>query len=397
MSSTFTVAEVMGQEVAKPTTPMITKATIASVMLALVGVCAGLYAQYVGHHNAFANTREMPWGILIANYAYFAIISTGLCLLSVLSHIFGNNRLTPLANRMVYLSIVVIFGGFVIIGLELENPHRMLLYNIISPNLTSNIWWMGTLYGMAVGFMFLEFYLIMAGKYSFALVLGVFGALAELAANTNLGAVFSTLSARPFWYGSQLPVYFLASAVLTGAAALTVFTSWSYKLQDEEMSPEIRKGIEGAGKVMFTTLILIAVATSWKFISCFVGGTEEGRLAALTLLNGPLATNFWVFEIAVGMLFPLVIMTLSRMKSVSALTTAAIMILIGAYFQRYDLVVAGQIIPVFNADGTMQNALAYMPSLTEFLVALGGFGVVASGYMFGEHFLGKVFRQAGHN
>ncbi|MFZ5774224.1 MAG: NrfD/PsrC family molybdoenzyme membrane anchor subunit [Thermodesulfobacteriota bacterium] len=394
MLNTFSLSEVAEQKVA---TPAVTKATIICALIALTGVGAGLYAQYVGHHNAFANTREMPWGILISNYAYFAIISTGLCLLAVLSHIFGHNRLTALANRMVYLSIVVIFGGFTIIGLELENPHRMLLYNMLSPNLTSNIWWMGTLYSMAVGFMFVEFYLILTKKYSTAVTLGVCGALAEVAANTNLGAVFATLSARPFWYGSQLPVYFLASAVMTGAAAIILFSNWAYKMRGEEMSQSTREGLQGAGKVMFSTLILLMVATVWKFIAAFVGGTEEARLAALSLLQGPLATNFWVFETVIGMLAPVVVITLSRMKSMQALSLAALMVLVGAYFQRYDIVVAGQLVPVYNGWENLPTYFSYMPSAAELLVALGGFGVVGAGFLLGERFFGKAFRHTGNH
>ena len=394
MSNTFSIAEVAEEKVA---TPIVTKATILCAVLALVGVGAGLYAQVVGHEHAFNNTREMPWGILIANYAYFAIISTGLCLLAVLSHIFGHNRLTPLANRMVYLSIVVIFGGFTIIGLELENPHRMLLYNMLSPNLTSNIWWMGTLYSMAVGFMFVEFYLILTKKYSLAVTLGVLGALAELAANTNLGAVFATLSARPFWYGSQLPVYFLASAVMTGSAAIILFSNWAYKMRGEEMSQSTREGLQGAGKVMFSTLVLLIIATTWKFIAAFAGGTEDARLAALSLIQGPLAMNFWVFETVVGMLAPIVVMTLSRMKSQQALSAAALMVLVGAYFQRYDIVVAGQIVPIYTGWDELPTYLSYIPSVSEFLVALGGFGVVGMGFLLGERFFGKAFRHSGHH
>lgn len=395
MATTFSLAELAEQRVA---TPRFNKATIFFVLLTLLGIGAGLYAQVVGHHHAFANTREMPWGIMIAGYAYFAIISTGLCLLAVLSHIFGSNRLTPLANRMVFMSIVVIFGGFLIIGLELENPHRMLLYNMLSPNLTSNIWWMGTLYSMAVGFMFVEFYLILTKKYSLAVALGVCGALAEVAANTNLGAVFATLGARPFWYGSQLPIYFLASAIMTGAAAIILFTAWAAKMRGEELDQVTRDGLQGAGKVMFTTLVLIVVATTWKFIATFSGGVEEARMAAISLLKGPLATNFWVFEVAVGMLFPILILTFSRMKSVPALSAAALMILVGAFFQRYDLVVAGQLVPVYHGWDELPTYFAYLPSSAEFLSTLGGFGVVGAGFLLGERFFGKAFRPtAGHH
>ncbi|MFH7319148.1 NrfD/PsrC family molybdoenzyme membrane anchor subunit [Desulfurivibrio sp. D14AmB] len=386
-------------ELAEPEvgTPAINKATIMFVVFILLGVGAGLYAQVVGHLAAFNNTREVAWGILISNYAYFAIISTGLCLLAVVSHIFGSNRLAPLANRMVFLSIIVIFGAFLIIGLELKNPHRMLLYNMLSPNITSNIWWMGTLYSMAVGFMLVEFYLILSKRYALAVTLGVLGALAEVAANTTLGAVFATIPARPLWYGSQLPIYFLASAVMTGAAAIIMFTTIAHRMRGEEMSAATREGLQGAGKVMLLTLVLIAVATVWKFVAPFVGGTEEGRMAALSLLKGPLSFNFWVFETVIGMALPFVLLLLTRMQNYKVLFYAAIMILVGAYFQRYDLVVAGQLVPVYAGWDSLPTYLAYKPSLVELLICLGGFGVVGAGFLLGERFFGKAFRYSGHH
>ena len=378
-------------------TPAISKTTVLFVLMALAGLGAGAYAFITGHHHAYANTREMPWGILISSYAFFAITSTGLCLLAAISHIFGGNKLAPLANRMVYLSIVTIISGFTLIGLELENPWRLAIYNILSPNLTSNIWWMGTLYGMAVGFMFLEFYLILTKKYSLAVALGVMGALAEVAANTNLGAVFATLSARPFWYGSQLPVYFLTSAFLSGAAAIVLFTQFAYKMRGEEMSKDTYEGLQSASKVMALLIFMVGVATAWKFIAYFVGGSEAGRIAAASLLSGPLSTNFWVFEIIIGLVIPMLILVGSGMKSVQAMSTAALMVLVGQFFNRYDLVVAGQLVPVLQGLKDMPTYFSYTPSLAEFMVTLGGLGVTGAGFLLGERFFGKAFRHSGHH
>ena len=394
MMNGFSIAAVSEPRVAKP---MVSKATVLFLLMALVGVGAGVYAFAVGHHHAYANTREMPWGILISSYAFFAITSTGLCLLAAISHIFGGNRLAPLANRMVYLSIVTILSGFTLIGLELENPWRMLLYNVLSPNLTSNIWWMGTLYGLAVGFMFVEFFLILTGRFKLAVSLGVAGALAEVAANTNLGAVFATLSGRPFWYGSQLPVYFLASAFLSGAAAVVLFTHLAYRIRGEQMDEDTLAGMQSAGKVVAFMLFLTGVATVWNFISHFVGGTEGGRLAADSLLAGPLSTNFWVFEVTVGLLLPLFILVGSRMKSVQAMSTAALMVLVGQFFARFDLVVAGQQVPEFLGYNNLPTYMHYMPSATELLVVVGGMGVLGAGFLLGERFFGRAFKHSGHH
>ncbi len=394
MSNAFSLAEVAEPKVA---TPAISKTTIVMLLLAVIGVGAGAYAFIAGHHHAYANTREMPWGILISSYAFFAITSTGLCLLAAISHIFGGNKLAPLANRMVFLSIVTILAAFTTIGLEIENPHRMLIYNMLTPNFTSNIWWMGTLYGMAVGFLFLEFYLILTKKYKLAVMLGVLGALAEVAANTNLGAVFATLSARPFWYGSQLPVYFLASAFLSGAAAIVLFTHFAYKMRGAEMSKDTFDGLQAASKVVALLLFLIGVATAWKFIAYYVGGTEAGRIAADSLIKGPLSVNFWVFEVIIGLVMPLLILVGSQMRSVQAMSTAALLVLVGQFFQRYDMVVVGQQVPVFSGFNDLPTYFSYIPSTAEFLVTLGGIGVAGAGFLLGERFFGKAFRHSGHH
>ncbi|MBU0728466.1 MAG: polysulfide reductase NrfD [Proteobacteria bacterium] len=386
-------------DVAEPkmATPAVNKATLTFLMLAAIGLSAGLYAFYAGHHQVYNNTREMPWGILIAGYAFFAITSTGLCLLAAISHLFGGNQMAALSNRMVFLSIVTIIGGFSLIGVEIENPHRMLLYNVLTPNFTSNIWWMGTLYGMAVGFMFVEFFLILNKRYKIAVVLGVAGALAEVMANTNLGAVFATLSGRPFWYGSQLPIYFLASAFMSGAAAIIIFTHFAYKLRGRQMEPAVLKGVQSAGKVLALLLFLIVVATAWRFIAFFVGGTELGRTAAEGILSGPLAVNFWVFEITVGLAIPLGLLISSGMKRVPLMALAAFMTLVGQFFQRYDLVVAGQLVPIYDGWDNLPTYFSYIPSLAEFMVTFGGIFVVCAGFLLGERFFGKAFDDFGHH
>jgi len=400
MGSNFSLAATVSSIAAaaepKVGRPAINRMTLLFMLFLLAGLGAGIYAFVAGHHVAYANTREMPWGLLIAGYAFFAITSTGLCLLAALSHIFGGNRLAPLANRMVFLSIVTIIAGFFMIGLELENPWRLAIYNILSPNLTSNIWWMGTLYGMAVAFMLVEFFLILTGRLGMAVALGVMGALAEVMANTNLGAVFATLSAHPFWYGAQLPVYFLASAFMSGAAAIILFTHFAHSIRGEKVEGQELVGVQGAGKVLAGLLFLIAVSTAWKFIAFYTGGEETGRLAADSLISGPMATNFWVFEIGVGMVIPILILVLSGFRSVQAMSTAALLALVGGFFQRYDLVVVGQQVPHFIGYDDLPTYLHYMPSLSEFLVLLGSLGLAGAGFLLGERFFGKAFRY-GHD
>lgn len=392
MTNGFSITATTEPAVVSSTT---NKLAIISGLIVALGLGAGLYAFYAGHHHVYNNTREMPWGILISSYAFFAITSTGLCVLAAISHLFGGNKLAPLANRMVWLSIITIIGGFTLIGLELESPWRMAIYNIISPNLTSNIWWMGTLYGMAVGMMLLEFFLILTKQYKLAVVLGVAGALAEIAANTNLGAVFATLAGRPFWYGSQLPIYFLASAFMSGAAAIILFTHYAQVMRGRKLDATTFTAVQSAAKVVAFMLVLLTVATVWRMISFYVGGVEDGRVAADALLNGPLAINFWLFEVIIGMVLPLGLLLMTRLNSVGAMSLASLMVLVGQFFSRYDLVVAGQLTPQFLGWDNLPTFLGYVPSVAEIMLTMAGLGIVGLTFILGERFFGKAFDDHG--
>ncbi len=392
MNLGFSLTATSDPEAAKPGVNL---ATAFFGLFLGVGVLVGCYAFIAGHEHVYNNTRDIPWGILISTYAFLAMTSTGLCVLAAVSHLYGGNKLAPTANRLVWGSLITIMGAFTCIGFELEGPHRMLLYNIISPNITSNIWWMGTLYGLAVGIMIVEFWLILTRQYKTAALVGIAGALAEIAANTCLGGVFATLPSRPFWYGGIVPMLFISSAIMQGAAAAIIFNYFATKIRGKELDETMNGAIQAAGKVMFFMLVMIVVATFWRLVPYYVGGTDNGRLAADALLSGPLSTNFKFFELSIGMIIPLILMIITKLKSPLMLVISAALVLLGMFFARYDMVVAGQMVPHYLGWDNLPNFLSYSPSVGEILVTLAGFGLIGVGFLQGERFFGKSLSDAG--
>ena len=364
-------------------------------ILTIIGVAMGLYGFYAGHEHVYNTTREMPWGLLISTYAFCAITSTGLCVLAAISHIHGGTKLAPLANRMVWLSLISIIGGFMMIGLELENPWRMAIYNIITPNFTSNIWWMGTLYGVAVGMMFVEFFLILTKRYKVAIALGVIGALAEMAANTNLGSVFASLASRPFWFGAQIPIYFLGCAFLSGAAATIFFTYLAFRMRQRQIDQDTMEAFQTGGKIMALALLLVGISTAWRYINLMCGGVEQAGLGAAAILTGPLSFNFWVFEIMIGMLFPLALLVMTKFKSAPAMALSSLLVLVGMFISRYDMVVAGQLPPVYGGWDNLPSLFSYTPSIFEMAVTMAGLAFIGATFILGERFFGRAFDDHG--
>lgn len=389
-----TLTEILSQSqdthLASPTMNRVATFLLIAIVL---GLGCGVASFFIGHDRAYNYTRAVPWGLLISTYAFWAITSTGLCIYAAISHLFGGTKMALVSNRMVWMSIICIFGAFATIGVEIASPQRMLIYNILSPNPTSNIWWMGTLYGLAVGCMIVEFFGILTGLARIALILGTLGAVAEILANSCLGGVFATLPSRPYWYGGQLPIYFLSAAFLSGAAATVFFNYLAYAIRHKEMSPGTQEAIKSAAKAMTLALILYAVATFWRLIMYFVGGPELGRMAAEALVSGPLSTNFWVIEVGLGLVIPLGLILWSRLQNLTLLAGSGILILLGQFVARYDLITAGLLVPATPGWDNAPRYLSYTPSPFEFAVVVGSVAVVGLGFLLGERVFGQLFEQ----
>jgi molybdopterin-containing oxidoreductase family membrane subunit len=279
-------------------------------LLTLVGVAFGVHALFIGHEHAYAVTREVPWGLMLAAYVFFVVTSTGLCLVSSIGHVFGVEAFKPIAKRSVFLAISTIIAGFVVIAFEIENPWRMAIYNVISPNITSNIWWMGTLYGAYLFFMLIEFALLQMGNHKVAGMMGLMGVIAGVAAHSNLGAVFGLLNGREFWHGPYMPIYFITSAMMSGCAAVIFFHWLGYKLNGWKMSPALQSSLSSVAKLGALLYAVIMFFTTWKILSGISGHPPGKYEAMMSILTGPYAKNFWIAEIGMGMVIPFVIILL---------------------------------------------------------------------------------------
>ncbi|MCP3889083.1 MAG: polysulfide reductase NrfD [Desulfobulbaceae bacterium] len=359
-------------------------------LLTVIGVGAGVHSLYVGHEHTFGVSRGVPWGVLIAAYVFFVVTSTGLCIVSSVGHVFGFENFNPIAKRAVFLSIATIVAGFLVIAFEIENSWRMPVGNVIGANPTSNIWWMGTLYGAYLFFMMIEFVMLQKNLHKVATAFGLMGLLTGVVAHSNLGAVFGLLNGREFWHGPYMPIYFITSAAMSGCVAIIFFTYIAYKFNGWKMSEEIKLSLESVAKMGALMMAIIIFFTSWKMITG-VTGQPPGKFEAMqALLTGPYAMNFWVGEVLLGMVLPFVIILAVKGRNMNALFVASLAGMIGIFFMRYDLVIVGQLVPAYHGMGLVDYPvlLTYVPSLHENLVVIGGIAFCALIFLMGE----RLFR-----
>lgn len=369
--------------------PIYLSGVILFALLFIAGFVTGIYSVYFeGSRHAYGTSREIPLAMLIATYIFFVVASTGLCLVSSIGHIFGVRAFQPIGKRAVLLSVITILSGFLVIGLELENPFRLALYLFASPNFSSNIWWMGTLYACEVVLLIIEFIYLMLDRHRISAVVGFFGILFGVAAISNLGGVFAMLNGREFWYGPYLPIFFIASAVMMGCAAIIFFTVIAYRIRGAALDGPVARSLAAVGKLLMLMLAVVLFFTIWRMVSLTGGGTEK-LMVLDALVSGPYAFNFWVMEIGLGIVLPFALLLGSRGTRIGIMFLAAVLMILGAFFARLQMVVAGQIVPLYWDLGVLEFSRlhAYAPTWREVMVVLAGVGFCGAAFLLGE----KIF------
>ncbi len=342
-----------------------------------------------GQEDAYGISREFPWGLLLVGYVFLVVSSTGLCLVSSLGHLWGFKQFNAIGKRAIWLSFATLVGGFYIIFWELGGPFELQVLRLIEYffpfHYKSPILWMGLLYGLYMVFILLEFYFLVTKQWKKAFIWGLLGFITGIAAHSNLGAVFGFNIARPFWHGVFLPIYFILSALISGTA-LSIFIQYFSNNGKFSSDSESMTTLRSLAKLLVLFLGIMLFFEIWKTITSLYGHPHMKYEAMMALVSGPLSTNFWYFEIGLGILVPSILLLLSKFKSPTVILVSAISVMIGIYFMRFDLVYAGQIVTVTSGYLPQTTYLNYTPTLAEVTIFISSLGVAGLVYFIGEKY-----------
>ena len=367
----------------------------------VLGLCvmaaagAGGYATLVGHENTYNVTRGVPWGILIANYVFLAISCSGLCMISSLGHVFGFQNFEVISRRAILMAILCLLGAFFSIGMDLEHPFNM-IYTLLSPNFSSGIWWMGTIYGLYLMVLLAEFYALMTNNHRMSNITGTAGFLFAIAAPSVLGSVFGLTLARPFWHGAFLPVYIIITALVSGTALITLVMYFHHTVCELEFDDRDKGIIRFLGRILAIMLFILMFSVFWNVI-VGIYGHEPGRYEpVMALLSGSLSINFWVFEILIGLAIPLYLL-MRHNRTPRGTMLASLFAVVGMFFMRYDMTIGGQLNPLRSpAEGLSNGLFTYVPSYTELTIVIGCIAFSLMVYTIAEKLLPLDLESEGH-
>lgn len=365
---------------------------ILGAIFLIIGLIGVIFVLFKGHEAAYGVTREVPWGLLIGTYAYFVIISTGLAFIGGLAHTFGIRSFENIGKRIVFLAFFTLLAGFTQIGMELGHPFRLMIYFLLSPNFKAPIVWMGIFYSIELVILAFELYMVFFPKkfsHTHFKIIGFLALFVGVLATSNLGFVFGSINARPFYHGIYFPIFLVVTGIGGGCALLLVVHNLLYKFS---IPLRQRESMYALGKLMGICITFAALMVFWKIVSSLFTEPKGAYEAVLTLLFGKFSVNFWLGEVVLTYLLPILLIVLSKANNVKFISIAGFSYLIGLFFTRYDFIVAGQLPlmrePHWGSGVKALNGLAvYSPSAIEIAVFCLAIGIFTTLYFLSERYL----------
>lgn len=324
---------------------------IAVIGISLIIIIVALYMAFYGYNldQIEEQVFDVPWGLDVVGYTYFALMATGSSIVNSVYTIFGYKGEKEAYPRMikygVWFSLATIFPAWLMVLLSLAKPFNF-AYILVFHRISSRITWMAILYTFFALMLVIELlYMILSESFArlrqikyAELTIGILVLTATVAVHTNLGEVFGSLISMPAWYGPWLALYFILSAVLLGAAGQFIFLLPLFA-KDE--------GVKSFMLRYYNLLFLIGISVySLDFIWIVISGWYSRETiwpVYYTMLYGSEAPIFWGVEVLIGLIIPIFLSTYGVMKkNLAASVLSAAFLLIGGFASKYTLIILPQ-------------------------------------------------------
>jgi Ni/Fe-hydrogenase subunit HybB-like protein len=383
------------------------------VAILAVFMVAGLVAAVIVFTRGLVVTNLsdlVPWGLWITIDLSAIALSAGAFTLSAAVYLLGLKHLQPVARTAVFIGIIGYSVAMLMLLLDIGRPdrfwHAIAFWNIHSP-----LWEVTMCVCLYFMVLLLEVTPIfgesdwmqrhwprpakyMTNVHHLAPILAVLGLGLSMLHQSSLGATYGVLKARPIWYRPGLAVLFIVSAIVAGPA-LTVLAS---KVAGR-LTPRAKVNdnlLDQVSRFIGWALIAYLYLRFWDALSMSYT-YEPARSEGLNLLTqGPLAFNFWVGEILLGIAIPMIILLSTRLRKQPRLHMLALLLVVGGLIAyRWDVNLVGQLI----VSGVFPQEIIplythYIPSLIEFAAGAGVIAFALLAFTLGVRYLKVVDHSA---
>lgn len=395
------------------------------VLFALGAV--GWYDRLIHGHESANYGSLVPWGLWVAAYIYFSGLSAGSFLISTLVYVFDMRRFEKIGRIALFTALVTLFLALLSIWVDLGHMGRAWKVMIYA-NFGSPMAWMIWLYTLYAVVLVLEmWYVVRADLVQSAGLPGIRGRIyrgmtrwsrdvsrerlsqdrrrVRILATVGVpiavmfpggvGALFGVVAARPHWHSGLFPILFLLSALTSGGGLLMVIVAIF-----QDGLRRNRETVLALGRLVLILLLLDLLFQASELLTAFYGGVP-GHVAGLRLvMGGPHWWVFWVWQLGLGGLVPVLLLTLPTRRDPRWASLAGFLVAAGFIGVRLNIVIPGlvpeEIRGLGEAIASPRLMPHYFPGMSEWLVTIGIVGLGLLLFGFGEMLLPRESEEVEH-
>jgi menaquinone reductase, integral membrane subunit len=370
-------------------TPWTTWLAFLGVLL-LGGLVAGILVFWKG--LGITNLTDLvPWGLWITIDLSSIALGAGAFSLCAGVYLFGLKRYQPIARTATFIGLISYTMATLALILDIGKPERF-WHSMIYWNTHSLLWEVTMCVILYLSVLLLETMPILAnlewlrkrlpriaslmeGVHHYAPVLAIIGLGLSSLHQSSLGAAYGVIKARPFWFKPEMSVLFMLSAIV-GGISLTLFASMlSARLTSKAKINDAL--IERVAHFVGYLLIGYFYFRAWDALS-MTYAYDPGRSEGLHLITkGSLAFNFWIVEMLLGMIVPMILLLYKPTRTNRFWRMVALfLVAIGVVAFRWDTNITGFLVVMPYVPGQAIAYTSYKPSLVE---VMAGAAIIAYG------------------
>jgi Ni/Fe-hydrogenase subunit HybB-like protein len=360
-------------------------------IILLGGLVGGIFVLWKG--LGITNLTDLvPWGLWITIDLSSIALGAGAFSLCAGVYLFGLKRFQPIARTATFVGLIGYTMATLALILDIGKPERF-WHSLVYWNTHSLLWEVTMCVVLYLTVLVFESMPIIANLewlrkrlpkiaslmgrvHHYAPFLAIIGLGLSSLHQSSLGATYGVIKARPFWFKPEMSVLFMLSAIV-GGISLTLFASMlSSRLTKKAKINDAL--IERVAQFVGYLLIGYFYFRAWDALSQTYA-YDPGRSEGLHFLTkGPLAFNFWIVEMLLGMIVPMILLLYkpTRMNRFWRML-ALLLVAAGVVAFRWDTNIAGLLVVMPYVPGQPIAYASYRPSLVEILT---GAAIIAYGF-----------------
>lgn len=334
----------------------------------------GMVMRLMNGHLSAGYGSYVPWGLWIAIYFHGVGIAAGAFAISSIGYLFKVGGFQNRSSLRVATIIVAasMLPGLLAVALDLGKPlraYRIIFHASFTSMMAFNSWMYLLLLAICVAVWLLS-YRPDNGWLKPVLILG---ALISLMIPSQSGAFLGVVDAKPYWNSALIPIMMLISALVAGAAILMVVHAligdggWAGV---NELKETALANIAVLRKILLIGLFAYFLMIFAKF-SIAIWNPKGDHPEISLLLFGPYWWVFWIVNLLIGGIIPIVLLLSSR----PALWVLTGLIISAAFISaRLDVLIPGQAVGLLKgiqqAYSHPRLSFTYNPTIMEYLVTI---------------------------